>query len=873
MRIVPLLALLVVSSVAFCQDVNISGITGSAFSDLALLPTRLTAYNQHDDAATASYTCCRVRQEKQIKAAIEANEAFLNRFGDTSFADSTLIHYARVASFLPDAYRNQEWACRTLLESYSDSDLADDAAWILGNLYESAGDRESAIKVFEFSVKKWPDGCWADHCLHCLIDLYTFLDDKASALDTLNELAYKYPKSEFCAQGLSRLADSYMSSQDYDSAINASKDVIRDFPFSDLADDSQMRIANCLRLMGKKAEAMEAFADLIDKWYGSSHTNTAMREFNTLSREFRTNGRVVRQAYDPETMNPAKDAQILWDKATYLEKNGHHSSAISMFREFIDKYPGGDMMDDAWFRIGEVAIRQDQLFQNINAAKGPEDMDRLRDDYTASTDDGSIPPTDGSLSSVEIARQAFAHVANDLKGSELQCQALGMVARGFIKYGEIEDVISTDAAFTYQEIVIHFPASSSRPPWFTDGVWPTYALCRLITYYADPKNWEDAREMYPALAAEYPAVFPIGLETDGDAFYELMGLYALKTNHVYFEMERHIPYNIAPSDLVTYSRYYRAAMMMDRGQFSDAIEILRPIISMNGHPLVAPAAYLCGQAALRTGDAGAARDAFEFIIADHKNSGLADDARSLLDDPSSQPMDCDVYRGKNVIVDCPFTRAALMRQYNMPNVWDESMSIVNDWAGIPSDAPLQIIVSKGDASGRGNPCIVAGDQIKDPPMWSLGLSQISSSGISRAIPDMSKMNVIAEGIGQFVAASLQYDLVTETRDAIGSATAVKLPQQEVIDSRNAALKALEDYIIAGEDAEISPSVVAGMMYSLLDTGGYSKDRLIDREPYRLFFSELKRGGAEKERDIFTMAIRAAFGDRCTQQIKDWRLAG
>jgi len=34
-------------------DFDISRAIGTSFSDVALLPTRLTSYNQHDDAATA----------------------------------------------------------------------------------------------------------------------------------------------------------------------------------------------------------------------------------------------------------------------------------------------------------------------------------------------------------------------------------------------------------------------------------------------------------------------------------------------------------------------------------------------------------------------------------------------------------------------------------------------------------------------------------------------------------------------------------------------------------------------------------------------------------------------------------------------------
>jgi len=211
---------LVPAGTTFAQDVDIDlGTTlKPSFADLALLPTRLTAYNQHDDAATASYTCCKARQEREVKAAIQANEAFLNRFADTSFADYTLIHYGRVSSFLPDAFRNQEWAYRTLLEQFPDSHLADDAAYMLGGLYAADGDHERSIKVFEFMVKKWPRSIWADHALHALVGEYAWVERPDDALDALNQLAYDYPKSEFCSASLGALSMKYMENEDYESA-------------------------------------------------------------------------------------------------------------------------------------------------------------------------------------------------------------------------------------------------------------------------------------------------------------------------------------------------------------------------------------------------------------------------------------------------------------------------------------------------------------------------------------------------------------------------------------------------------------------------------------------------------------------------------
>ncbi len=436
-----------------CQDFDIGGTLGASFKDLALLPTRLTYYNQHEDAAIASYTCCKVRQEKEIQAAIIANAAFLNRFAETAYADDTYMHYAYVSSFKPESFRNEEWGYRMLVQEFPDSSLADDAAWKLGKLYRKDYDHESAIKVFEYLVEKWPDSTWADDALIQLLQEYAHVEDEQAALDTLNQLAYDYPKSEFCPQALDTLAKKYMEFEDYDSAINASNDLIRDFRYSDLADNAQLRIAECERLRGDLRASLEAYDLLIDEWYGSDLTNRAMREANNLIVRIRqTWAGIHRELYDPLAWNPAKEAKELWyGGAKHYQNNGLHAEAVEKFREFIDKFPGNDLWDNAWYEIGQTYLRQDFLFQEVNKADGPEDLDRLREDYIASTGDEGAIPTDGSLSALLDATEAFAHIANNLKGSSLQCAALGMVGRCFTPYGDIDTgPVTPDAAATHQ---------------------------------------------------------------------------------------------------------------------------------------------------------------------------------------------------------------------------------------------------------------------------------------------------------------------------------------------------------------------------------------------------------------------------------------
>lgn len=897
MRLAMLLGVcaVLVAGAVHAQDVDLGKALKPAWGDLAKIATRLTAYNQHDDAATASYTCCKVRQEKEIKAATKANIEFLNHYADTSFAPSTLMHYSYVASFRPESYRDQEYGYRLLLENYPDSDFANDAAWMLGSLCMQDHERDRAIKVFELLVRTWPQSVWAPAALHQLTTLYEQAGQPKAALDALNALAYRYPKSEFCPGALYSLACRFERERDWSHAIRACKDLLRDFPYSKMADDAAYKLAHCERDSGDAKAALASYDGFIRDFRGSTLANQAMREANSvldkLGPKYRKHVR-----YNPDAFDVAKETAKLFDEdAVQLLNNGRHAAAIAKYREFIDRFPGNDHWDDAWFQIGMAYLKQDQLFQGINTAAGPEDLASYQEDYQASTDTSNPIPATGKLSAVKEAVEAFRVIANKLRGSERQCEALGMIARCYTPYGDIDSEPTGDAAYTHQEIAIHFPFNSTRLPWFADGALPVFSLCKLMDWYVNPANWETAQQIYPELSREYPEVFPTGLEGDKEAFYELMGLYHAKTAFAYMEMNHHIKYAMGVGNLLPDSRYFRSAMLMDRGDFAQAASLLQPLAAQPTNELAAQATYLYAQANAKLGRWEEARKAFSEIVTRHPDSGLKDDAErswsqyqhagenpqllNLTEEMAKvqqtfgiDPVNMDVYVGDRCVVFAPHTRAALMRMYNMPNIWDEAQGILRDWAGLPDNEKLTIVVDHGAEATFGNPFKVPGVQIQDPPNWGLGMTQIAANVLAQAIPKLAGNQDLLAGIGYFVASSLQYDLVTETRDTIGSATAVKLPQQEVVNARNAALKALENYIIAGEDAALNRDAVAGMMYSLLDGQGFSKDRLINREPYRAFFAKLKElPGDTSPKSAFAIAAVTAFGDGIAQQLKDWRL--
>ena len=73
-----------------------------------------------------------------------------------------------------------------------------------------------------------------------------------------------------------------------------------------------------------------------------------------------------------------------------------------------------------------------------------------------------------------------------------------------------------------------------------------------------------------------------------------------------------------------------------------------------------------------------------------------------------------------------------------------------------------------------------------------------------------------------------------------------------------------------QEHDLGGHVVAGMLYAILDSQGYSAERLIDREPFRGFFQVLKTMPTEiQSMYAFGTALDRALGGVARQQLLNW----
>jgi TolA-binding protein len=877
-----------VGPVALAADDVVIG-THQAFTDIGLLPTRLTAFNAHDDAAQATYTCCRPDQKEAIDKALKANEAFLNVYPYSDFADDTLMHNARIDSVRKN-FRHQVESLGLLVQDFPDSDLADDALWDLADLYCQDKDHVSAVNALNDLVRHYPFSTWADDAYFALARELKELNDEPGAIGALETLAGQFPKSDHCAEANWLLGEKYMSVGEYGRAIDAFTVLIRRYPCADLADDAQFNIAQCFRLMHDTNRAEAAYEYVIHRMPGSSFVPAAMREANSIVQE--RQGAVVGGAskyerYDLKARNSYDAAKELCELANHHLNYREYRDAIGAFTELVRRFPGIDCYDDALYKIGVAYQQMNVLFHEINKAKGPDDLFRLMPEYKDATRALQGIPTDRQLSSLNDATGAFALVANNLIGSPLRDDALWGIAEAYEAQGTRTDGFAlgatpaedadvwADHAATCQELLINFPGSEHE----------TRALWSLLKFYADERNYDTAIQMYEQLSRSVPDIFPGMFAETKEDFLNVMMAYYRHADFCWEEYNvHHIPYRLTLPDLIPEAQYYMAGLYLKQGEADKARRLLLNITSRPTCDLAPSATLLLGQTYQLLGDKDKAREAFEYVVDHYALSGLADDARLFIsqldgaDAPDTAtyaaqvgaaPGAYDIHVGTNVVVIAPYIVSAKMRAYNLPNIWDAAQGALNEWTGVRPEGPVVIVVSDRLVKG---PVTISAAVIKDPPRWQDGFRQMArrAIGVTRCASLGKAVPAFVEGLSQFGASSLEYSLVSETRDTIGSAAATVVPHQAVIDQRSRCLDALENYVRDGASlGKLTPDAACGMLYALLDQHGYGKQALVDREPYRRFFEALNSEPQSDPQTALVAAIDKAFGGKHYDQFKQW----
>jgi len=441
-----------------------------SFQELASLPSRLTMYNRHDDAARATYTCCKPEQKEQIEQALRANESFLTLFPNSDYADDTLIHNARIYSVARN-FRKEFESLMLLVQRYPDSDLADDGLWRLAEMYRQDAAHGPQLETLWTLVRNYPRSTYADDALFHIAQRLTQERDEQGAIAALEELVRRYPLSDFCDDALFSVAQRYQALGNHEAALHAYQTLQNLYPYSNFYDDSQLQIGNCLRALHDQEAAVEAYRALIHNGFGSPLVRQAAQEVNNI----------LPESYDLSVDLPSDFEEEAFNTAMHYVRFREYSHAVSLLKQFIRQFPGNDRCDEAMFQIGRCYREMNELMSKIDQAQGPEEVFRLQPEWEAAVGKRATVPVRQGLQTGSDAVSAYSFIVTRLYGSDLRDDALYEIAKCY------EDVKKDAyAGRAFQQLLTLFPGSP----------YETEALHKMLAYLADPQYYPESLKDY-----------------------------------------------------------------------------------------------------------------------------------------------------------------------------------------------------------------------------------------------------------------------------------------------------------------------------------------------------------------------------------------
>ena len=373
-----------------------------------------------------------------------------------------------------------------------------------------------------------------------------------------------------------------------------------------------------------------------------------------------------------------------------------------------------------------------------------------------------------------------------------------------------------------------------------------------------------------------------------------MGFYNQAAAHAWQEYHgHHIDYRFTVQDLLDDAVYALGATRVKHGDLKKAQKGLELMFRKPRGDLAAATGFLLARVYEKRGQLEKAQARYAEILEYFPDGGLADDAQAelaRLQQGVSGSEWClvgpealqDVFYGQYIVVQAPPLLAAKMRSYNLPNIWDQAYANLQQWTGLQAPHKQLILIDETIQGGRpGFPIHLGARSIQDPPNWQLGLRELAHNFVTSDYYGVvrSAHPAWGEAFADFAAAALQYRLVSETRDTIGSASATKLAHEEVIRRRKQSLAALQSYL----DSEplwdkLTPQVAMGMLVRLLDQNGYGNNELIDWSPYQRFWMSLMRlppgvrtanGASVGGPQVLVQCLNAAFNADLSDTLQAW----
>lgn len=293
-------------------------------------------------------------------AATERYEYLANNFKWSKFRDAALYKLG-VIYFDMKKFEQSRDRLTILISDYSSTQYFGNALYWIGESYVEEGGIDNAIKFLEDAVANRRGNKYIDYSIYSLANVYERKGEYQKAVENYDQLLSFYKDSKFASIAQFRIGYCYFKLKEYQSTVIELQNPVIETLEPEFLSEAVYVLANSYYRLEEFQSAENIFrkftleyrdSDLFrSAQYGLAWTffqqekyNDAFEMFNTLS-----------------SIGDSIGVNSFYWKGESKRYAGNQKEALSIFTEFLKKYPESDLASNAKYQVGGIYFISDKF--------------------------------------------------------------------------------------------------------------------------------------------------------------------------------------------------------------------------------------------------------------------------------------------------------------------------------------------------------------------------------------------------------------------------------------------------------------------------------------------------------------------------------
>lgn len=243
---------------------------------------------------------------------------------------------------------------KQLLDDYPETEYTGSALYWIGESYSEQNNLTEAVTFLENAVSDSRNNKYADYSIYTLANVYEKKGDYENAVYNYDKLLTEHRNSPLAVSAQIRIGICYFKLKDYHSSILELKNPILSNLPEELYSESLYLLALSNYRVQQYSEAEKAYSEIIEKFpatklyrdaqYGLAWTFFQQKKYNDAFRVF-------------DHLSNGTDSiavKSYFRKAESKRYAGQNSESLTLYRQFIEKYPQHYLTGEAQYQIGAL---------------------------------------------------------------------------------------------------------------------------------------------------------------------------------------------------------------------------------------------------------------------------------------------------------------------------------------------------------------------------------------------------------------------------------------------------------------------------------------------------------------------------------------